>query len=508
MSSHLELQNQITDVVAKYILKGFTSSNANAMLQECAPILVQLKESLGKENETYLSTSTYVAGIALKMIIKNVNEIPRNKGLYVVKNAIIDALRAMKNVEIMNLERDFFSDVFLPNQNALHKIATQLGLVASSVMASIDLRTDDEFFAACRDVLDYEDYISTFPNGKHIESANNFVRAAERKKKISKRIKIILILAVIMGITGAILYAIFTRDTRKFESVPKTEAGYTEYLNEFPNGKHTDEALSALYDIANRQGLTPLLEFGKKYSSTKHGERAVEYVRNFADSLYNIASTENTLSAWDKFIAAIPYELQRDAISKKNAIYLELYNEANKKNTIAAWEDYMSKVPASQHRDAQERIETLTWKSESSAWKKAQSINTISIYEKYLSHHPNGAHAATARKKIIDLKVDAIGAGDHGTLPSMDKVSWGSGSSSTISVENDTQYTLTLMYSGKSQSKEIKISPNGKKTFTMPNGEYRIAATVNASNVRGFYGRETLTGGSYSASYYISTTRF
>jgi hypothetical protein len=35
-----------------------------------------------------------------------------------------------------------------------------------------------------------------------------------------------------------------------------------------------------------------------------------------------------------------------------------------------------------------------------------------------------------------------------------------------------------------------------------------IAATVNASNVRGFYGRETLTGGSYSASYYISTTRF
>lgn len=42
----------------------------------------------------------------------------------------------------------------------------------------------------------------------------------------------------------------------------------------------------------------------------------------------------------------------------------------------------------------------------------------------------------------------------------------------------------------------------------LKSGSYRIVASVDASRVRNFAGKEDLTGGSYSVSYYISTSRY
>ena len=98
-------------------------------------------------------------------------------------------------------------------------------------------------------------------------------------------------------------------------------------------------------------------------------------------------------------------------------------------------------------------------------------------------------------------------AGDHGSLPGMDKTSYSSSGKNTISVRNDTQYTLTLLYSGP-DSKRLVLSPRSSGTVYLPNGSYRVAASVAAANVRSYAGTETLTGGSYDVSYYISTSRF
>ena len=141
------------------------------------------------------------------------------------------------------------------------------------------------------------------------------------------------------------------------------------------------------------------------------------------------------------------------------------------------------------------------WDTELSAWRNAVSVNDTWAYNEYLSRYPHGIH----EKNAIDAMVKAIAHGEHGDLPSMDQVYYGSGSSSFISITNDTSYELTLLYSGV-QSERIVIPPHGSSSVTLYNGTYNIAASVTASDVRNYYGTEKLRGGSYSVSYYISST--
>lgn len=515
--NYIDIKKRIESIVSTYISSP-SSTSALVLLTECAPLLVELREIVGKDNEEYIVTSTYVANFALRMVVKSVNEAQRKPQLtslygdkdYLpnLKNAVKEACKVMKNIEVLDIESSFKQEAFLPNNKTLFNMASQLGLYTADITPTIDLQSETEYYNNCSTAQDYYNYRKKYPKGKFLDEALAKAKKMESKERTGKIVKWTIISVLLAAFFGGIAYLIVTADDRKFESVPKTKSGYNTYLSYYPSGKHVDECLTELYSIYENEGLNQLLEFGNKYSSSEQGEKAIKRVNAVVDSLYEVANKNNTIQGWDSFIASVPSGMTKDASARKQKIYQSLYDKAKKKNTIQGWNEYKSKVPDSEARDADIQIENLQWKSEATAWKKATSGNSISLFEKYLSFHPNGSHASAARKKIIDLKVAAIGAGDHGSLPSMDKTSWGYGSSSTITVDNDTQYTLTLMYSGSSQSKEIKISPRGTKSFTLPNGEYRIAASVNATNVRSFYGRENLTGGTYSASYYISTTRY
>ena len=214
-----------------------------------------------------------------------------------------------------------------------------------------------------------------------------------------------------------------------------------------------------------------------------------------------------------KFIEERPNSKRRPEIeSKYRELCSAFYDEASSKNSIAAWEEYQKKVPKSEWADSQERIEDLkekarieaerAWKKESTAWQMAKAMGTSAGYEKYLNLFPKGAHA----KAAIDNLVDDVMSGSHGELPSMERTGYSSGSSSSVEVSNDTQYTLTLLYSGSSDSKRLVLSPHQTKTISLRNGRYRIAASVNAANVSSYAGSENLNGGTYSVSYYISTS--
>lgn len=213
-----------------------------------------------------------------------------------------------------------------------------------------------------------------------------------------------------------------------------------------------------------------------------------------------------------KFIKECPHSKRRPEIEKRyNEICTYLYDEAKGKNTIIAWEEYQKSVPKAEWRDSEEIIEQLkakareeaerAWKKEGSAWQMAKSMNTSFGYEKYLNLYPHGAHA----KAAIDHLVDGVMSGSHGELPSMEKTGYSTGSTSRLQVSNDTQYTLTLLYSGTSDSKRLVLSPHQTRSISLKNGRYRVAASVSAANVSSYAGSEELTGGEYSVSYYISS---
>lgn len=246
--------------------------------------------------------------------------------------------------------------------------------------------------------------------------------------------------------------------------------------------KLVDEAKSYNYksEIGNllsgnhstRTPLQKLLDFANDNKSNEFGTKATKHLEMICDSLYESADKTATIDAWRTFQKAVPSKFWQDSEYKIN------------------------------------EIENKSWNTESKAWKTAVKENTISAYRKYKLLYPNGQHYPQAEKKLIELEVsDVFASGNYGQLPSMDRTGYSNSTYSTVSVRNDTQYTLTLLYSGV-ESKRLVISPHSSKSVRLKSGSYRIVASVNASNVRNFAGREELMGGSYDVSYYIQTSRF
>lgn len=263
------------------------------------------------------------------------------------------------------------------------------------------------------------------------------------------------------------------------------EEKYEAYLKRYPNGKYVKEATSFIVDYYAEQ---PLQKTSSLYSSSISTLSHFESVRD----LFPGSALEHRM---DSLIEA--------------KVNLE-YQKALDSETVEGWELYKILVSEKHWRDADQRIEDINsrlWGTDSQAWKTAQKQNTLTAYNRYLELFPKGAHAKAADKKVIDLSVTNIFAGDHGTLPGMDRTSYSSSGSNIITVSNDTQYTLTLLYSGP-DSKRLVLSPRSSGSVRLPNGTYRVAASVAATNVRSYAGTETLSGGGYDVSYYISSSRY
>ena len=194
-------------------------------------------------------------------------------------------------------------------------------------------------------------------------------------------------------------------------------------------------------------------------------------------------------------------KVRKKLVRRSESLYYRAYVE----NSIDGWTEFIESVPELYQKDAQERKLELQWENESLAWKMASINDNALSYEKYLDHHPKGKHAKQAEKKLIDLEVAAVFAGEHGILPAMDK-GYSTGSSrSTIEIENRTQYDLTVSYSGP-DSKRMVIPAHGTRKMTIGNGYYRVAASVG-HGVMPFAGTEQLDGSHFSSSFYISTIR-
>ena len=154
-------------------------------------------------------------------------------------------------------------------------------------------------------------------------------------------------------------------------------------------------------------------------------------------------------------------------------------------------------------KDLEKNISERDWNSESTAWQRASALNTKEAYQKYIARYPSGVHIPEARKRLIDAQVNDVFSGSHDNLPGMNHVDRDDKSpTSTVTVENTTQFPLTVMYSG-AESKSVVIDPYSKSSVTLKNGSYRIAASVPAPNVRPFAGTQSLTGGRYETGYCI-----
>lgn len=151
----------IEALLADFCKKPDKISFSIELLNECKPCLQRIKEKIGVSNVYYLRISTKVVGNALHNLIEEVNEVQktnefklpsgetvdmdlllgedaRRAKLNRIKDALRSAWKAMEIMDTFDMESDFRSNRYNPNQSTLKGLCNQVGI---STYSSVSSRT-------------------------------------------------------------------------------------------------------------------------------------------------------------------------------------------------------------------------------------------------------------------------------------------------------------------------------------------------------------------------------
>lgn len=152
-----------------------------------------------------------------------------------------------------------------------------------------------------------------------------------------------------------------------------------------------------------------------------------------------------------------------------------------------------------------QKMKEREWGSEDTAWKAASDTDSSQAYERYLAIYPNGAHAAEATVRLVSAKVNETLANAHNDLPQVKQTRTDEMSpTSTVIVENNTGYPLTVYCSG-TDNRTVIIPPDKKAAITIKNGQYKLAASVPPPHIRPFAGQTSFSGGDYEIGFWVVT---
>jgi hypothetical protein len=245
---------------------------------------------------------------------------------------------------------------------------------------------------------------------------------------------------------------------------------YESFVTRFPDSyyKHSaQERIRVLREPevwseateANQIGL--LRDYIRVYSDGKHLDQAKAQVTALADAQWRRIAAGRSVPEINRFLIEYPETTMRADAERR---IQELYNDWN--------------------------------------WVREQ--DSIEHYQRFAARNPLHPERKWIEKRIIDLEVAQIASGEHGELPRAQPLSSG-GATVELEVENRTSYELTVRYSGP-ESKKLVIPPGATRTVSLPPGDYKVAASVTAANVRNYYGSDAMRGGRYSSSFYIQSS--
>ena len=118
---------------------------------------------------------------------------------------------------------------------------------------------------------------------------------------------------------------------------------------------------------------------------------------------WNKASNENTVAAYQGFVAAHPKDPHA---SEAQALILQLQDdnswaEAKRTATTAAYQTYLQQYPQGAHAgDARDAMKSM---DRAAAWKTAQGAATATSVQAFLRQYPTGPEADQAKAKLKDL---------------------------------------------------------------------------------------------------------
>jgi outer membrane protein assembly factor BamD (BamD/ComL family) len=219
---------------------------------------------------------------------------------------------------------------------------------------------------------------------------------------------------------------------------------------------------------------------------------------------WDIAEMKDIVSSYEEYLSCHP-KGQNSLLAKKRVKQLVDLQREKPDETVTAYEEFLQKNPSNELFDwIQVRCKMM--RQDLGEWQEVLEANTVSAYKDFQQKHPNSPFAEEVEARMIDLEIDQIMGGEHGSLPKPTKVSSeGNRKYSIVNIHNDTQYDLTIRYSG-SESFKVVFTPQQKGSIELLNGTYRIAASVNAYNIKPFAGSSVFQAGNFEITYYIQSS--
>jgi hypothetical protein len=110
---------------------------------------------------------------------------------------------------------------------------------------------------------------------------------------------------------------------------------------------------------------------------------------------------------------------------------------------------------------------------------------------------------ALSEPDAIKQEIERIRGGEHAAMPEPQVAAGKTTGDPTMTIENGTSYTMTVMLSGPT-TRRLTLAAGETQTVTLTPGDYDKAATVSDKTVLPFYGKQTLAAGiRYSSSFYV-----
>lgn len=344
--------------------------------------------------------------------------------------------------------------------------------LAISMMLTSEMLQNEKLIAASQLIKSGQPIVLPPNVRKALLAAINAARSRPptSKKKMSLMWKIrILVIALIFLI--AFINSSWAR--YKWASMEDTIPAYETFLIGHARSQYGDTVRDRLH-VLKEDGIWK----GALASRNIHKVRA--YLGSYPNGKYSAEAIPLRALLADELWPPLATSRSEDVVLR----YLRTYPEITIRETV--------------ERRLRELYSDITW---------VQEQGTPSAYKRYLELNPRTKDRAAIEKRIIDIEVADIMSRNPGSLPKSQPTRLDARSTrAKIEIENQTQYELTIRYSG-TESKKIVIPQGESTSVEIRTGAYTVTASVPAGNVRDYAGFETLLGGNYDSRFFISTER-
>jgi hypothetical protein len=207
---------------------------------------------------------------------------------------------------------------------------------------------------------------------------------------------------------------------------------------------------------------------------------------------------------YEKFISKFSNSIYSDSAKiRLTAIDLEqAWQKAQNDNSIPGYRDFLINHPDTKF-DSIAKI-NLNRKILMESWEKTKKENSIKGYKAFIVLFPKSIYVSIARKKIIELEVRDIKESNPGQLPVNSALQAHDRNFSVYNIFNNTEFNLTIRYVGTDTFKVV-FAPQEKGSIEVINGTYNITASVEAHNVRNYFGKMSYNGGDHQGEFYVQS---